>query len=329
VSGPGATPVSTAEELSGKQVFVRDGSVYHQHLTVLNARLKTQGKPPVAIKAAPVYLEDDDILEMVQAGAVPYTVVDDFLAEFWVQVFTGLKLHKTATLATGGEIAVAIRPNSPELKAALNAFIKAHGAGTLHGNMLLKRYLSSTKFAKNSTSAEEMKRFQEIVTFFRKYGAQYKVDYLLVAAQGYQESGLNHDAKSAVGALGVMQVMPATGKELAVGDISQLEPNIHAGVKYMRFMMDTYFKNEKMDDLNKGLMAFASYNAGPNRIRQLRAETAKRGLDPNKWFNNVEQIVSERIGRETVTYVSNIYKYYVAYTLAMAEIEQRKAAAKS
>jgi membrane-bound lytic murein transglycosylase MltF len=123
-----------------------------------------------------------------------------------------------------------------------------------------------------------------------------------------------------------MQVMPATGKALKVGDISNVEANIHAGVKYMRFMMDRYFKDEPMDTLNKGLFTFASYNAGPGRVRQLRREAEKRGLNPNLWFGNVEQIASERIGRETVTYVSNIYKYYVAYQLMSAEKERRDAA---
>jgi membrane-bound lytic murein transglycosylase MltF len=215
------------------------------------------------------------------------------------------------------------------MKAAMDAFIKTHGKGTLHGNMLFKRYLSSTKFARNSAAPEDMKRFQDILALFRKYGDQYDMDFLLMADQGYQESGLNHSVKSPVGAIGVMQVMPATGKELNVGDITVLESNIHAGVKYMRNLVDRYFKNEPMDRVNKGLMAFASYNAGPNRIRQLRAETKKRGLDPNRWFNNVEQIVSERIGRETVTYVSNIYKYYVSYTLAMQQMGERAAIKKS
>ena len=147
-----------------------------------------------------------------------------------------------------------------------------------------------------------------------------------MAAQGYQESTLDQNAKSPVGAIGVMQVMPATGKELKVGDITQIEPNIHAGVKYMRFMMDKYYEDEPMDPLNKGLMTFASYNAGPGRIRQLRREAAKRGLDPNVWFGNVEHVASERIGRETVTYVSNIYKYYVAYKLVSEQTQARAAA---
>jgi len=150
---------------------------------------------------------------------------------------------------------------------------------------------------------------------------------MLMAAQGFQESGPDQDAKSQVGAVGVMQVMPATGKELNVGDITKIEPNIHAGVKYMRYVVNQYFKDEPMDNLNKWLFAFASYNAGLGRVRQLRKEAAKRGLDPNVWFGNVEQIASERIGRETVTYVSNIYKYYIAYRL-VAENRARRAEAK-
>jgi membrane-bound lytic murein transglycosylase MltF len=147
-----------------------------------------------------------------------------------------------------------------------------------------------------------------------------------MAAQGYQESGLDHGRRSHVGAIGVMQVMPATGKEMKVGDIRQVEPNIHAGVKYVRYMMDHYYADEPMDALNKGLFAFASYNAGPARIRQLREKAAKRGLDPNKWFNNVEIIAAESIGRETVQYVSNIYKYYLAYQMVVEQVEQREAA---
>ena len=126
-----------------------------------------------------------------------------------------------------------------------------------------------------------------------------------------------------------MQVMPKTGAELDVGDIRQLEPNIHAGIKYMRFMMDQYYKDEPMTSMNKALMTFASYNAGPGRLRQLRREASRRGLDPNVWFGNVERVASEKIGRETVQYVSNIYKYYVAYMLLLEQREARDAAKKA
>jgi len=326
VTGPGAPPINTKEDLAGQEVFVRDQGTYFQHLVELNRRFKAQGQPEIKIRAAPHSLEDDDILEMVNAGLVKITVVDNVLADFWKQVFTNLTVHSDIALTGNDEIGVAMRPVSPQLRAAMNALIKKHGMKTAVGNTLLKRYLVSTKFAKSATSSADMERYRKIVNLFRKYGDRYSLDFLLMAALGYQESGLNQSVRSRVGAIGVMQVMPATGKQMKVGDITVMENNIHAGVKYIRYMIDEFYKDEPMDDLNKTLFAFASYNAGPGRLRQLRAEAAKRRLDPNVWFNNVEQIASERIGRETVTYVSNIYKYYVAYKLAEEEIQEREKA---
>jgi membrane-bound lytic murein transglycosylase MltF len=192
--------------------------------------------------------------------------------------------------------------------------------------VVYKRYLQNTNYAKNPVADAERKRLESLRGLFVKYGQQYDMDWILMAAQGFQESGLDHTVRSKVGAIGVMQVMPATGKDMRVGDITQLENNVNAGVKYMRFMIDQYFANEPMDRLNKGLFAFAAYNAGPGRIRQLRREAEQKGLNPNVWFNNVERVASARIGRETVQYVSNIYKYYVAYTLTLQELDARQKA---
>jgi membrane-bound lytic murein transglycosylase MltF len=327
VTGPGAPAIASVDDLSGQEVFVRKHSNFYASLVALNKQLKAKDKPPVVIEEVPGNLEDDDLLEMVNAGLIPTIVVNDYLAEFWKKVFTNITVHHRVTLRSGASFAVPIRKGSPLLKAELNAFIAKHGLGTAFGNIVAKRYLASTKFVKNATSEADRKKFLALTEYFKRYSDQYDLDYLLMAAQGYQESQLNQEVKSAVGAIGVMQVMPATGNELNVGDITQTEPNIHAGVKYMRFMQDEYFKDEpKMDSLNKLLLTFASYNAGPGRVRQLRKEAEKRGLDPNVWFGNVEQIASERIGRETVTYVSNIYKYYIAYKLMTEERARRETA---
>ena len=326
VTGPGAPAIATIDELSGQEVFVRKASAYYGTLTDLNQQFKARGKPEIVIDEAPDVLEDDDILEMVNAGLAPITIVDDYLADFWSQVFTGLSVHKNLAVRTGGRLAVAFRKDNPKLRAEVNDWLKQHGKGDSFRNTVERRYLQNVKYAKNASADAERKKFLAVVELFKKYGAQYNLDYLLMAAQGYQESTLDQNVKSPVGAVGVMQVMPPTGKELKVGNISEIEPNVHAGVKYMRFMMDTYFKDEPMDNVNKGLMTFAAYNAGPGRLRQLRRETAQRGLDPNVWFNNVERVSSERIGRETVTYVSNIYKYYLTYKLLNAQAERRAAA---
>jgi membrane-bound lytic murein transglycosylase MltF len=326
VTGPGTPPLATAEDLAGRVVFVRKTSSYYESLLDLNNRLRSAGKKPVSIQPASENLEDDDLLEMVNAGLLPATVVDNYLATFWKKVFPDITVHEGATLRTGGVLAVAIRKNSPKLMAELNGYISNNGLDTSLGAILNKRYLESTRYVKNATSERERKKYASLVSIFRKYGGQYQFDYLMMAAQGYQESRLDQNAKSSSGAVGIMQLMPDTGKEQKVGDIRKLEPNIHAGVKYMRFIRDSYFESEPMDDQNKELFTFAAYNAGPGRIRELRKEAAARGLNPNVWFGNVERIASERIGRETVTYVSNIYKYYVAYTLLATEREQKKAA---
>ena len=324
VSGPASPALSSVDDLAGKKVFVRKSSSYYESLVALNEKFATQKKPAVIIKEAPETLEDEDLIEMVNAGLIPLIVVDKHKADFWKQVFPKIRLHDGVTLRAGGNIGWAIRKGSPQLKAAIDDFLARHGKGTTTGNTILARYLKSAKYVKDAASEAERKKFLTLIKFFQKYGDKYDVDWLLMAAQGYQESQLNQAVRSKVGAIGVMQVMPATGKELGVGDITDVEANIHAGVKYVRWMMDQYYGKEPMSKLDKALFTFASYNAGAGRISQLRKEAARRGLDPNVWFRNVEYIAAEKIGKETVTYVSNIYKYYIAYHLIVEGMAEKK-----
>jgi len=317
VTGPASPKVTSLDDLSGKDVFVRKSSSYYESLVALNKRFAGEKKPPVSIKDAPETLEDEDLLEMLSAGLIPLAVVDQHVADFWKQIFPQLVVHDNVAVRTGGEIAWAIRKGSPQLKAAVDDFATRNRVGTSTGNQLLTRYLKSVKYVKNAASEKERKKFLALAQYFQKYGDRYDVDWVLMGAQGYQESQLNQNATSPVGAIGVMQVMPATGKEMKVGDVTETEANIHAGIKYMRFMINQYYDKEPMTKLDKALFAFASYNAGPGRVRQLREEAAKRGLDPNVWFQNVEYVAAEKIGQETVTYVSNIYKYYIAYRLVL------------
>ena len=325
VASPAAPAIATVDDLSGRDVFVRESSSYYQSLLALNERLVRDGRKPVSLTPAPEELEDEDLMEMAAAGLVDYLVVDNYLAWFWQRVWPTLKLYPSVTLRTGGGIAWAIRKDSPQLKRRVNTFLAANGRDSLNARMIFRRYLLNTQYVSGAAAEQARKRFASLIELFRKYGKQYNMDWMLMAAQGYQESRLDQNAKSHVGAIGVMQVMPETGKDLAVGDITRVEPNIHAGVKYVRWLIDRHYAKEAMDDLNKGLFAFAAYNAGPGRVRQLRREATARGLDPNVWFNNVERIASERIGRETVTYVSNIYKYYVSYLLIQGEYLERRA----
>lgn len=325
VTGPASPAIATLDDLSGRAVFVRRSSSQHESLVALSARFEAEGRAPIRFDDAPETLEDSDLLEMLNAGLVGLVVVDRHVADFWRQVFPRIVVDDTLRVRSGGEIAWAMRKDSPLLKARLDAFADRARAGTAIGDRLLKRYLQSARYVKNATDPEEREKLQSLTRYFQKYGQRYRIDWLLIAAQGYQESRLDQDARSPAGAIGVMQLMPATGDDMDVGDITDVEPNIHAGVKYMRWMIDTYFEREPMTPLDKALFAFAAYNAGPGRIAAMRKGAAKRGLDPDVWFQNVEYLAAEQIGAETVTYVSNIYKYYIGYRLTLQDQADAKA----
>jgi membrane-bound lytic murein transglycosylase MltF len=326
VTGPAAPPLSAVDDLAGQEIHVRKSSSYYESLVDLNASFKKSGKPQMKLIVAEELFEDEDLLEMVNAGLIPMIVMDSHKAHFWTQIFDKIKVHDDIAVREGGEIAWAFRKNSPKLKAIVNEFIKGHKKGTLIGNMLLKRYLKSTKYVKNSLGNKEMQKFNSMVAFFEKYSGNYDFDYLMIAALAYQESGLDQSKRSHVGAVGVMQVLPSTAADKNVGipDIEKLEKNIHAGTKYLRFIIDRYYKDEPMDKLNQTLFGFASYNAGPARVRGLRKKATAMGLDPNVWFNNVEVAAAKVIGRETVQYVSNIYKYYIAYSMIVSQMEKKE-----
>ena len=328
VTGPDSPNVQTLADLSGKEIHVRKSSSYYESLLQLNARFKKEGRKPVKLVPVDELLEDEDLLEMLNAGLIQMMVIDSHKGQFWIQVFKDLTLHPEIRLRTGGEIAWAIRKNSPGLKNEINQFVATIKKGTLMGNILFKRYLQNTKWARRALNAEGRKRLQENIEFFKKYSDRYEFDWLMIAALAYQESGIDQSKRSPHGAVGVMQVLPSTASDpnVDIDQIEKLENNIHAGVKYLRFLRNQYFEDQPMDDFNKTLFSFAAYNAGPARISKLRDEASQSNLDPNVWFGNVEIVASKRIGRETVQYVSNIYKYYIAYRLLMNKAEEKSEA---
>ncbi len=326
VTGPKSPAIASADDLAGKTVHVRKASSYYESLEALNGRFKKEGKPAAKLVLVPDALEDEDMMEMLNAGLLEVIVVDDWKAKMWAQILPEIKVNEQIAVREGGKIGWAIRKGSPKMEAEVLDFYKNFLQKQGIAAYRLKQYMSRVKQMKNPTGTSEWKRFEETLVLFQKYGEKYNFDPLMLAAQGYQESQLNQSAKSQVGAIGVMQVMPATGKELNVGDIRVTEPNIHAGAKYMDQLMTKYFPDANFSEANRPLFAFASYNCGPGNVSKMRKETAKRGLDPDKWFNNVEIVTAQKIGMETTTYVRNIYKYYVAYRLQLDAMEATRKA---
>lgn len=314
------------EELSDKMVYIRKNSSYATHLEQLNARFKGRKLKPIQIEQAQQYIVTEDILELVNAGVIPITVVDHHIAHAWQQALPDIVVREDLVINSGGHIAWAVRKENPQLRKHPNKFLARHKKGSLLGNILYNRYYLNASGIRNPLVDKERKKLLGLLELFKKYADRYDFDSLAVAAQAYQESGLDNSKRSPTGALGIMQVLPSTAadKKINVKDIAKLENNIHAGVKYLHFVRKRYFSDPAITPANQVYFSWAAYNAGPAKINRIRRQAAKEGFDPNRWFFHVENIAAKVIGRETVHYVANINKYYVAYQLQFEHYIKRQ-----
>jgi membrane-bound lytic murein transglycosylase MltF len=325
VSSKKSPAISSLNQLSGKDIYVLKGSTYVEHLNKLNEELSIAGLAKIIITEADDRLLTEDILELVNAGIIDYTISDDFKAELWSKVLPNLVIHDDIQVSSNKKLGWAIRKNSLIMSEALETFFKQARKGTLFGNVLFNRYFKDTKWISNPLEQERRDRFNQVAHLFEKYANQYQFDPLALVAQAYQESKLDHNTRSSRGAVGIMQLLPSTAndKNVAISDIDKLENNIHAGAKYLNFLRKRYFSGADIDPLNQRLLTWAAYNAGPNSIARVRSDALKQGLDPNVWFGNVEVMAARKISREPVKYVANIYKYYTAYLLLQRRSQER------
>jgi len=320
VTGPGAPAVARLEDLAGREVYVRASSGYAEEIAVLNRMFAAQGRQPIRIKAADEDLEDEDILELVDGGVVPITIVSAYVARFWATVLDSIAPRYDLALTRDRQLAWAVRKSSPLLLAQLDAFVPGHRIGTSFGNTVMRRYLRDNRWVRGTNAGGERQRVVSNLGYFRRYAREYDLDVLLLLAQGYQESQLRQDLRSHAGAVGIMQLLPSTAEAPPIsiqGVATNPDANIRAGAKYMRWLADTYFADTTMTRFNRQVFALAAYNAGPGRVAGLRRKARAEGLDADVWFRNVELVAGREIGTETTTYVRNILKYYVTYQLTV------------
>jgi len=313
VTGPSAPAIAAISDLSDREIMVRVSSSYHTHLIALNARLTKENRATVRIVPADENLEDEDLLQMVSAGLLPWAIVDSHKAKLWGRILKNLIPHEELSLHERGEIAWATRKNSPQLQKEIAEFVTVNGRFT---EDLVSEYLHDGNVVRNAMAPPEIEKFRELVGHFRTYGEQYRIDPHMLAAQAYQESSFNQGLRMQSGAVGIMRMMERTAHdELGMNDIvSRAEDNIHAGAKYLRYLVDKYLNDPQIAERDKVLMTLAAYNAGPGNLKRFRDKARQDGFDPNIWFGNVEHGAAAIVGRETVQYVGNIHKYYVVYS---------------
>jgi membrane-bound lytic murein transglycosylase MltF len=313
VIGPSASAIASISDLGGKEVMVRTSSSYYTHLVALNERFERENHSAVKIVPADEDLEDEDLLQMVSAGLLPWAIVDAHKAKLWVRILKDLTLREDLALNEDGEIAWAIRKNCPLLQHEIDEFVRVHGS---FSEDLISEYLHAGNVVRNALAPPEILKFRQLVGYFKTYGERYAIDPYMLAAQAYQESSFDQNLRMKSGAVCIMQMKESTAHdELGMDDIvSRAEDNIHAGAKYLRYLIDKYLDDPEIQEREKVLMTLAAYNAGPENLRHFRDKARQNGFNPNVWFGNVEHGAAAVVGRETVQYVGNIYKYYVVYS---------------
>ena len=327
VFGPGFKgEVNTLDDMAGRSLYVRQSSSYYEHIQRLNRNLADSGLEPIRIDLANEYLRTLDVAEMVNTGLISATVLDSYKARHWQQIYPELVVRDDLAVNTGGHIAWAFRKESPLLAKSINDFLRSHRQGTLIGNVLLERYVENVRWIRNATSDAQIERLRPMLELFRAAAQESSYDPLMLVAQAFQESGLDHSRRSSAGAVGIMQIKPSTAADKNVGipNIDAVADNIRAGARYMRFVQDRYFSDNEMSELERWIFALAAYNAGPAKIQRMRRIAAEEGHNPNQWLGNVEIVAARKIGRETVRYVRNVFKYYVAYRMSWERRELRQ-----
>ncbi len=327
VAHKGSPKLERVEDLAGRRVVVLSGSSYVASLEALNHRFAAEGLALVEIVEAAPELNTEDLIEMTHAGIIAYTIADQHIAELWEGVLDGIRVDPGIAIAGGGEIAWAIRKDAPDsLKEAVNTFLETVRRGTYTGNILFRRYFESRHYVENplnQTPLDDLVLYRDL---FEAEAEAHGFDWRLIAAIAFQESRLDPEARSPRGAVGLMQVLPSTAASVGIDDPGPVDNNIAAGVRYLAHLRDDVFDDPELDDQVREQFMLAAYNAGPTRVRQLRAMTADElGLDPDRWFFNVERAAQARIGNETVRYVTNVNKYWLAYQLGEAILQEREA----
>jgi len=331
VTGPSAEPVNSLDELSGRPVFVRRSSSYYESLLGLNRDLEARGLPSASIVEVNEILGSGAILKLVHEGRLPATIVDAHIAEFWSEVFPGLVWNDEVRPRVNAQIAWVAQMDSPQLLEHINAFVKTHKKGTLSGNVLINRYLKNTDWLVKIEDQVVNQRLDSLRNLFEEKAALYDLDWRRLAAQAFQESGLDQSRRSSRGAIGLMQLMPATAREMGFDDISTADANVEAGAKYMRHVIDTYFSDIEQNSAvdpeiareEAYAIALAAYNAGPTRISRLRRTAESRGIDNKIWFDEMEPIVAREVGSEPVMYVQNVLEYSIQLQLQQQLREER------
>ena len=321
---------SDVVDLINDTVSVRKESSYYRNLVKLSGELGDT----IYINILPGEITDEETIKMVSEGKIKYTVADNNIANVYKGSLPNIDINTAISLSQ--RLAWAVRKSSPELLAIINT-----GLGNIKKrsdyNVIYTKYFESRKQFKKRVSSEyftsstgKLSKYDDLV---KKYSVNLGWDWVLVKSLIYQESMFEPTNKSWVGAQGLMQLMPATAKELGVTDPHDPDQNIKAGTKYLKRMYD-YWEGIP-DSIQRIKLAMASYNAGYGHIKDAKKLAKKFNKDTLNWDNGIDFFVlnlskSEYYndpvveygyarGSEPYEYVDEIFERYDNYKAFIKE----------
>lgn len=317
----GGRTFKNVEQLSGRTLSLPAGSMADEALHQVNQQLALRKLAPIKIEWVDPSLAVEDVLEMVQAGIYPLTLVEQPIAERWARVMPRLRVDRNLTLRTHDNISWFVRQDATMLKASINDFLKTYKPSANQDLAFEKAYKNMYR-VNNPLVRTNLQRLEKLRPMLQRHADAQDMDWLDLAALAFKESKLDPAAKGSGGATGLLQITPSAAKRVGVSDIQNADRNVQAGARYMALIRSKYFASPRVNERERMAFVLAAYNLGPERVQSMRDEARRRGLNPNQWFFQTERIAMEQGSAGVVSFVNSVNKYYLAFDRERGALEK-------
>ncbi|MDU9402830.1 transglycosylase SLT domain-containing protein [Pseudomonas sp. zfem004] len=321
VGRKGERSYSRVEQLSGRTVALTSASAAGAAIETINQRLALRKQAPIKVEWVDPTLAVEDVLEMVQAGIYPLTVVERPIAQRWARVMPRLRLDSKLQLAQPQALRWYVRPDAPMLRAAVDRFLATYRAPD-NQDAAFERIYRRQYRVHNPLARQDRQRLESLRPVLQKHAGDQQFDWLNLAALAFKESTLDPKARGTGGAHGLMQITPSAAQRVGVSNTATVDGNVQASARYLALIRRKFFASPQLNERERMAFILAAYNLGPERVQAMRAEARRRGLNGNQWFFQTERIAMEQVGMGPVNFVNSVNKYYLAFNRERASLER-------
>ena len=321
VGRKGERSYSRVEQLSGRTIALTSASAAGPAIQVINQQLALRKRAPIKVEWVDPTLAVEDVLEMVQAGIYPLTVVERPIAQRWARVMPKLRVDSKLQLARPDAMRWYVRKDAPMFQAAVDRFLAGYRAPD-NQDAAFERIYRRQYRVHNPLARKDRQRLESLRPVLQKHGGDQQFDWLNLAALAFKESTLDPKARGSGGAHGLMQITPSAAQRVGVSNTATVDGNVQASARYLAMLRRKFFASPQLNERERMAFILAAYNLGPERVQAMRAEARRRGLNGNQWFFQTERVAMEQVGMGPVNFVNSVNKYYLAFNRERASLER-------